>query len=85
MTNLVLSAGPFGGDVYTHDGAVTADNNGVEGTVIDLSYDVAALDDEGTPVAVPQGCFYRVASLTTKRIGGKVQTSGVAVYIGETV
>jgi len=84
-TNLLLSGGPFGGDIYTADGALIADQPDNPGTVLDLSYDVAALDDNGAPIAVTQPCFYRVSSLTSKRIGGKVQTSGMATYIGETI
>jgi len=85
VTNLLLSGGPFGGDIYTADGALTADSGDTLGTVLDLSYDVAALDDNGTPIAVTQPCYYRVSTLTSKRIGGKVQTSGMATYIGETI
>lgn len=83
MTNILLSGGPFGGDIYTADGALIADQPDSPGTVLDLSYDVPALDDNGVPYAQTQGCFYRVATLTSKRIGGKVQQSGMATYVGE--
>lgn len=78
---IALSGGPLGGTIFPVDDPV-ADSNGVPGTVLELSYEQAQIDEEGSPVIVEVPCFYRVSSITSKRIAGVVRYSGQAVYTG---
>ncbi len=79
--NIILSGGPLAGDIIPIDDPI-ADTNGEPGTVIDLTYDEARINDSGEPVLVSVPCSYRVTNLTTRRIGGRTVTSGQAVYCG---
>lgn len=80
-SQIILSGGPLAGAIISVDDAV-ADNNGVPGTEIPLTHEVPAIDDNGIPYIDEKPCVYRVVSLETKRIGGRAQSSGQAVYAG---
>lgn len=78
---LSLSGGPLGGRIIEHEGDITPDANGVEGSEIELTYGVPQLDEQGNAVRVDVTAVYRVATLNTSVINGEANSSGIAVYV----
>jgi len=90
VTNVILSGGPLAGAILPVENATPDSVNpetgaGIGGTVLTLSYETTAIDPQtGNPVIVQTPCIYRVCTIQVTRIGGIPQSSGQAVYCGET-